>query len=1014
MSVQEGWSCGVSSCWLGFNVRRTFSLMNNQAIGVITLIFSALTLHGQITTLLSRSPHVVVERGPHHRVWQSVMSELGPLGETMWSTNSYVELQTGACYQENGQWVDASDEIEIFPEGAVARHTQHKVVFASNLNSVGAIDLLTPDGKRMRSTPVGLAYYDAASGQSVWIAGVKDCRGSVLGANQVIYANAFSNIVATVRYTVSKAGFEQDIILQEQPPAPEEFGLASDTTRLEVVTEFYESPVPDKTAAVIKHYTQRLGQRALVDPVFLDEELDFGAMRTGRGRAFKLTDEDDPNQGVEVGKHFGNSNGRTFMIEGVDYQAIRQQFSQLPETKKAIRTAMSPSPTQSRSYPPLNQAAKTKSPLLMTQSGLRFDAGVVIDYSLVVNANNMTFRGDTTYYVLGTVSLTGTSILEGGCVIKYASTGSLTFTGTVKTDTSAYHPVIMTSKDDNSVGEAITGSTGNPSGYYGTGLVINSDSDLQYLYCKYLNIGVSYAANHINTISHSKFSLVATAFRFAGGTNYLRNMLFDNASSCLNFVSGSTVCSVEHATANAISTSFATGQPATLNVTNSLFAQGGLNTFQFISDHCATNSTTNGVFQMVGAGASYLADNTYRNQGTTNINQSLLAALRKETTYPPVILSGVVSIDTVLSPQAQRDTDVLDLGYHYDPMDYLSCGLAVMNATVTMTNGVAVGVYGASGFDLRSGGVLVSEGRPGNPNRLARIQSIQERTNNYNGQTFTGLITVTANYTTLPKILLRLTDLSMVAGPVMDFVNVSNYMPYERFSLTDCTLRGGRFYLSSWNETRYSYTALTNSLFERCNLNFEQPYGGGSYNYPFGLTSYNCNYKNSTVNFHNAYAALPWNIYDNLFDTVTMGSVTNIINGNNAYLATTQLASGVSNVVLSSFNYATGTFGTSYQSSTNLINKGSRIATAASLYHYTILTNNVKETNTVVDIGYHYVAVDGSTGKPYDQDGDGMPDYLEDRNGNGNGNDDATSWTNYNSLNGLGGTVGLKVYTPLK
>ena len=971
--------------------------MNKHVIGVVALLASVLSLHGQTSLGLSRSPYVVVERGPHHRVWQSVSSESGPSGETLWSTNSYVELETGACYQENGQWVDASEGIEIHPDGAIAQHTQHKVIFAPNLKTLGAIDLLTPDGKRMRSSPVGLAYYDAASGQSVWIGGVKESQGAVLGSNQVIYTNAFSNIVATVRYTVTKAGFEQDIILQEQPPAPEEFGLPSDTTRLEVVTEFYESPVPDKTAVVLKHYTQRLGQRALVSPDFKDEELDFGAMRTGRGRAFKLTDEDDPNQGVEVGKHFGNSDGRTFMIEGVEYEAIRQQFSQLPETKKAIRTAMSPSPTQSRTYPPVNQSAKTKSPLLMAQSGLRLNAGVVIDYSLVVNANNMTFRGDTTYYVLGTVSLTGTSILEGGCVIKYASTGSLNFTGIVKTDTSAYHPVIMTSKDDNSVGDAITGSTGNPSGYYGTGMVINSDSDLQYLYCKYLNIGVSYAANHIHTISHSKFYRTGTAFTFAGGTNYLRNVLFDNASSCLNFVSGSTVCSVEHATANAISTSFASGVAATMGVTNSLFAQGGLTTFQFISDHCATNSTTNGVFQMVGAGASYLADSTYRNQGTTNINQNLLTALRKGTTYPPVILSGTVSVDTVLYPQAQRDTDVLDLGYHYDPMDYLSCGLAVMNATVTMTNGVAVGVYGASGFDLRTGGVLVSEGTPGNPNRLARAQSIQERTNNYNGQTFTGLITVTANYTTLPKVLLRLTDLSMVAGPVMDFINVSNYMPFERFSLTDCTLRGGRFYLSSWNESRYSYTALTNSLFERCNLTFEQPYGGGSYNYPFGLMSYNCNYRNSTVNFHNGYAALAWNIFDNLFDTVTMGSVTNIINGNNAYLATTQLASGVSNVVLSSFNYATGTFGTSYQSSTNLINKGSRIATTASLYHYTTLTNNVKETNTVVDIGFHYVAAD-SNGNPYDQDGDGVPDYVEDRNGNGAVNSGETDFTSATDL----------------
>jgi hypothetical protein len=35
-----------------------------------------------------------------------------------------------------------------------------------------------------------------------------------------------------------------------------------------------------------------------------------------------------------------------------------------------------------------------------------------------------------------------------------------------------------------------------------------------------------------------------------------------------------------------------------------------------------------------------------------------------------------------------------------------------------------------------------------------------------------------------------------------------------------------------------------------------------------------------------------------------------------------------------------------------------------------------------VDIGYHYVAVD-TNGIPLDSNGDGIPDYLQDANGNG-------------------------------
>jgi hypothetical protein len=52
----------------------------------------------------------------------------------------------------------------------VARQGPHQVIFAANLNSVGAIDLLDPRGQRFRSHVLGLAYTDAATGRSVMIA----------------------------------------------------------------------------------------------------------------------------------------------------------------------------------------------------------------------------------------------------------------------------------------------------------------------------------------------------------------------------------------------------------------------------------------------------------------------------------------------------------------------------------------------------------------------------------------------------------------------------------------------------------------------------------------------------------------------------------------------------------------------------------------------------------------------------------------------------------------------------
>jgi hypothetical protein len=104
--------------------------------------------------------------------------------------------------------------------------------------------------------------------------------------------------------------------------------------------------------------------------------------------------------------------------------------------------------------------------------------------------------------------------------------------------------------------------------------------------------------------------------------------------------------------------------------------------------------------------------------------------------------------------------------------------------------------------------------------------------------------------------------------------------------------------------------------------------------------------------------------------------------------------------------------GNYYHATTDFQNRGSRTADLAGLYHYCVLTNQVKETNSQVDIGFHYVVC--TNGVPVDTDGDGIPDYLEDVNGNGNGGDDATSWQSYNSPNGLTGPSALQVFTPFK
>jgi hypothetical protein len=95
------------------------------------------------------------------------------------------------------------------------------------------------------------------------------------------------------------------------------------------------------------------------------------------------------------------------------------------------------------------------------------------------------------------------------------------------------------------------------------------------------------------------------------------------------------------------------------------------------------------------------------------------------------------------------------------------------------------------------------------------------------------------------------------------------------------------------------------------------------------------------------------------------------------------IVTNVHDQTISNFTWQVGPLGSWYQSaSSSLVNTGSVTADLVSLYHFTTQTNQIKETSSIVDIGYHYVAVD-AFGNAYDSDGDGVPDYLEDANGNG-------------------------------
>lgn len=955
-----------------------------------------------VTTKDDQPAYTVRERGAHHRVWDAVTTTTDRKGRTRYQTNSVTELAAGMNFiNENGEWEESSETIEILPnnKGAAASKGQHKVIFPPDVYD-GQIEMNLPDGRWLVSRVLGLSYFDTRSGKSVLIAEIKNSEGVVHGSNVVIYADAFTDFQADLRYSYTREIFEQDVILRSMPPLPEDFGLNPDTTRLQVLTEFFNPPVPTKEGSVV--ITKSGDQIA-------DQRLDFGSVQMGLGKAFSQELEGDVDV-APVSKQWEKMEGRDFLIEEVQFNDILPSLEKLSKTGGASLQRKSVSPNRlasvKRQLPSTPRlASKPATKTIKLAMAAQPKGGLVLDY-VTINTSlaNYTFANGSTYYLSGNVTLTGTnSMFEGGTVLKYASGVSLTVNTPVTWTGDMYRPVVLTAKDDNSVGETISGSTGNPgSTYYAANaLYFDASTANTNLVIRYLRVRNATKAISINTkggheLKHIQMINCANGLALTNAEVSLRNALMNQVLT--NFTGSSSTSHVEHLTVN-ISSRFNQNIGADLFVTNSLLVLvTNLGTFSSVSN--ATNSATSGIFQTVFAGNHYLADgSTNRNAGSTNINETLVSDLKKLTTYPPLIYSKtVISANTTLNPQAQRDTDLPDIGFHYDPMDYVVT-VTVTNGVLTLANGVCVTPNGrTTGIWVKYPGSLVSSGSPIALNWVAFANTFQEQLNSrWDGNAVlldSGAVSSSFRFTGWSAIGIFGNHIYSPSGGS------------GGVTLSDSQLCGN--YLNAIDQN----VAITNCFFDCVNVYMD--------NYGSKTTSlYNNTFRRATFQY-DFYDASPSASYafDNLFDITTI-SYYDYAFQNMGYNAYSPGNGKLMDFPASDFEltskpvYQTGALGRFYAPSSQIINAGSRNAAAASLYHYTTQTSQTKEGSSQVDVGFHYVAVDGY-GNPVDTDGDGRPDFLEDTNGDGNGANDSTSWQTYNSPNGLVSGNGLRVFTPLK
>ncbi len=993
------------------------SIIVTALLALLVINASAQTASQSATKLRAPTSIRVVDRGPHHKVWQWETYEQSPEGQIVPHIHQYTELATGLHYRSNGQWLDSKEVISILPDGtAAATNGQHQVYFPSDIYS-GAIDLVTPDGRQIKSRPVGLSYDDGTN--TVMIAELTNSIGYLVGTHQVIYPNAFTGFKADLRYTYTKSGFEQDVILRQQPPTPESLGLNADTARIQVLTEFF-SPPPTTTRPMAMPVQAGLA--------LTDQSINFGAMEMVQGRAFLVGTN---ASWVRVSKQWVLLDGRRFLVEEVPVDSIANELATLPLTAMNTGSAKT-SHLASRhlALPPQRLAQKSTKSVLLAKADPS-EPGFVLDYQTVNSTitTNFTFQSDTTYYISGSVNLYGTNTFEGGTVIKYAPYASISlYANTNIFLGSSYRPIVFTAVDDNTVGETISGSTGTPSGYYAYPALFFQNSapftltDFRISYALYSILWG--AGGGTSALTDGQFNnCLYGMILLAGGVN-VENVLFNNDSyDFFGFYGTFNAQNCTFAYNGYVMSTIVSGVPSTYAFTNSVFAVivgitppsgstavGDHNAF-FYADGFSTLgsnpiSLSSYPYQTVGAGSYYLTSGSgCQSNGTANIDPILSANLASKTTQPPLVYSNVtLTANLTFSPQAVRDVNVKpDLGYHYDPLDYVFGGCSA-SSNLTFTVGTAVGWFGPSGsaygFSLPSLAKGMFNGTATQPCIFTRYDTVQEGGNGIwtnNVSSVAGIIERdTTEYYNAAVINADFTHCYALSSDPNYFRDNGGYLTVYA---NNCEFYSGNLL------GRQMALNMTNCLFDRITVGDNSETFGSSPN----VALRNCSLHGGVLVAEHGYApGWPFWIENCALDGTDLSSINDVSGGNtnftycnfNAFLTNSirfpMLGThDVTNII--SFNWQSSWFGNYYlPTSSPLINAGSTTADQVGLYHFTTQTNQVPETNSIVDIGYHYVATD-QYGNPLDTNGDGIPDYLEDANGNGLWDSGEINWNAYDT-----------------
>jgi hypothetical protein len=560
--------------------------------------------------------------------------------------------------------------------------------------------------------------------------------------------------------------------------------------------------------------------------------------------------------------------------------------------------------------------------------------------------DDFTFQGDSTYYVSGTVDLYGTTTIEGGTCVKFSSASNakiIIHDPDIKCDTSAYRPAVFAYADDRDYGYGGVEESPSPSGPYGGGIKLQFGSAatviLTNLHFRNLSCGLSLDSAGTYTLYHCQFADCDTAIAqtLAGVTLNVFNALFCDDNKIFQLVGGaqtSPSVNFQHITVNGCQTFvYPASSSGTWTGKNSLLVNvlnipGNLDRDL---QNCPTLTSTSGLFH-TGDGSHYLADDTYRWKGSTDIDPTLLKELHQRTTHAPLDIpfptqpAGYSAFESsgsfTLSPQVARccaGGTAPDLGYAYDTLDYTLSGFWLKSGgKVTVLPGTVVGFRfdWLPGFLLDEGTSFISQGTPTKPITYVPVSLVQEGP-------FTRwlpgvVVSFIPNYHTYPdynpsdlpppELNFRFSDFYLGSGVSHHFwtgmgcVEVFDQAPNlfhvapgtsassaMSLQMRDCNLHSGWLNfgeLDGFHATPVgrggrvipASVSLVNDLFDRVNVNLDPDTGPAWWHGPYAQATVDLSLAATNNLFRGGWLFLepvsnqssPWAFVNNLFDNVTV------------------------------------------------------------------------------------------------------------------------------------------------